>query len=182
MTILTEKQQKLLPKLEPANINPASFLATDYLNHFNEMLMMLEMLPDMPDILEDLDNWAPKSYPEHFEESGFAHKELAIEAYEIAPIEIKAPFDETINSLDELITTTLAGLHSVGIIERGFSAPARMLIEARIETMHALLQQLNGIIHGNVAEDETEAAPHISEQELPEGDMQSQGDIDKLFD
>ena len=32
------------PRLADANINPVTGLATDYLNHFNEAIMLLEML------------------------------------------------------------------------------------------------------------------------------------------
>ena len=35
-------------RLRAANINPRTGLATDYLNHFNEAIMLLEMIPDMP--------------------------------------------------------------------------------------------------------------------------------------
>ena len=44
-------------RLEQANINPQTGLATDYLNHFNEVMMLLEMLPDMPDCAEDVLEW-----------------------------------------------------------------------------------------------------------------------------
>lgn len=36
-------------RLRVANINPRTGLATDYLNHFNEAVMLLEMVPDMPE-------------------------------------------------------------------------------------------------------------------------------------
>ena len=39
--------------LRAANINPRTGLATDYLNHFNEAIMLLEMIPDMPECAED---------------------------------------------------------------------------------------------------------------------------------
>ena len=39
--------------LSAANINPRTGLATDYLNHFNEAVMLLEMVPDMPECAED---------------------------------------------------------------------------------------------------------------------------------
>src|SRR5262249_53928612 len=54
-----------------ANINPVSLLATDYLNHFNEAVMLLELIPDMPDMLTDAKRWAPKPYKQHFRDSGF---------------------------------------------------------------------------------------------------------------
>ena len=49
-----------------ANINPRTGLATDYLNHFNEAIMLLEMVPDMPECAEDFLDLDPLSYAEHF--------------------------------------------------------------------------------------------------------------------
>ena len=72
-------------RLAAANINPHTGLATDYLNHFNEVVMMLEMLPAMPDCAEDVLAWQPLSYEDHFEASCFKEKGLAIEAFHAAP-------------------------------------------------------------------------------------------------
>ena len=49
-----------------ANINEQSLLATDYLNHLNEVAMILKMLPDMPDFVEDVKSWSIKSYLQRF--------------------------------------------------------------------------------------------------------------------
>ncbi|WP_213030289.1 hypothetical protein, partial [Acinetobacter baumannii] len=49
-------------QLKAANINPRTGLATDYLNHFNEAIMLLEMVPDMPECAEDFLAWTPLSY------------------------------------------------------------------------------------------------------------------------
>ncbi len=38
--------------LKAANINPVTGLATDYLNHFNEIAMMIATLADMPEMRE----------------------------------------------------------------------------------------------------------------------------------
>jgi hypothetical protein len=38
-------------RLEGTNINQSTLLATDYLNRFNEVVMMIEMIPDMPDCM-----------------------------------------------------------------------------------------------------------------------------------
>lgn len=67
-------------RVADANINTQTLLATDYLNHFNEIIMLLEMVPDMPDMLEECRAWEPKSYQDHFRESSFSDKQLAIEA------------------------------------------------------------------------------------------------------
>src|ERR1700723_2332933 len=79
--------------LRAANINPRTGLATDYLNHFNEAVMLLEMIPDMPECAEDFLGWQPLSYSEHFTASNFRARDLAIESYEAADAAIRAEFD-----------------------------------------------------------------------------------------
>ncbi|WP_417482253.1 hypothetical protein [Maricaulis sp.] len=76
--------------LRAANINPATGLATDYLNHFNEVMMLMEMLPDMPDCAEDVLEWTPVDYCRHFMTSGFKNKELAVAAYQASPEPVRA--------------------------------------------------------------------------------------------
>ena len=71
-------------ELRAANINPRTGLATDYLNHFNEAIMLLEMIPDMPECAEDFLDWQPLSYREHFTASNFKARDLAIAAYDSA--------------------------------------------------------------------------------------------------
>src|SRR5271163_1492353 len=78
------KEEARAAQLRAANINPRTGLATDYLNHFNEAIMLLEMIPDMPECAEDFLGWQPLSYAEHFTASNFKARELAIEAYESA--------------------------------------------------------------------------------------------------
>ena len=53
-------------RLAAANVNPATGLATDYLNHFNEAIMLLEMLPSAPEFRDDFLRWQPVSYREYF--------------------------------------------------------------------------------------------------------------------
>src|SRR6266702_28165 len=79
--------------LKAANINPRTGLATDYLNHFNEAVMLLEMIPDIPECAEDFLQWRPLSYAEHFTASNFTARDLAISAYEAADVGLRAEFD-----------------------------------------------------------------------------------------
>src|SRR6187402_658753 len=79
--------------LRAANINPRTGLATDYLNHFNEAIMLLEMVPDMPECAEDFLTWHPLSYAEHFTASNFKARDLAISAYNSADPKIRTEFD-----------------------------------------------------------------------------------------
>src|SRR5579864_8431700 len=90
--------------LRAANINPRTGLATDYLNHFNEAVMLLEMIPDMPECAEDFLGWRPLSYAEHFTASNFKARELAIEAYNAADKRIRTDFDNITNAITSILT------------------------------------------------------------------------------
>ncbi len=177
----TAEQLAIQPKLSSANINPESFLATDYLNHFNEIVMLLEMIPDMPELIEDAADWQPKSYTQHFADSGFHEKQLAIEAFEKAPTVIRTAFDKVCGELDKILSSTIAGLNSLNIMERGIAPAAQDLIRQRITHSQELLMKLNQVVHGKLNEDE-----YLTDTPSPEEpeaeDVQSQADIDKLFD
>lgn len=64
--------------IEGTNINSDTFLATDYLNNFNELIMLVDLLPDDSELMEDLRNWRPLHYLDHFSQSGFPHPKLAM--------------------------------------------------------------------------------------------------------
>src|SRR6266850_4838919 len=91
-------------ELRAANINPRTGLATDYLNHFNEAIMLLEMIPDMPDCAEDFLLWYPLSYREHFTASNFKARDLAIEAYDSADEHIRTEFDNITSAMTSILT------------------------------------------------------------------------------
>src|ERR1700756_3904688 len=91
-------------ELRSANINPRTGLATDYLNHFNEAVMLLDMIPDMPECAEDFLQWQPLSYAEHFTASNFKARDLAISAYETADAGIRAEFDHITSTMTSILT------------------------------------------------------------------------------
>jgi hypothetical protein len=93
-----------------ANINPRTGLATDYLNHFNEAIMLLEMIPDMPECAEDFLGWQPLSYAEHFTASNFKARDLAIEAYNSANAGIRAEFDNLTSAMTSILTAVGAAM------------------------------------------------------------------------
>ena len=86
--------------LAAANINPHTRLATDYLNHFNNVVMVLELVPDMPDCAEDVIGWSPIAYDEYFRKSHFRERDLAIAAWKAADPAVRADFDAAITHLD----------------------------------------------------------------------------------
>ncbi len=89
------------------NINETSLLATDYLNHFNEIIMVIEMIPSMPECLEDAKDWRPKSYANHFQDSAFSDRDLAVLAYENSPPRFREPFDSAVATMDALVARGL---------------------------------------------------------------------------
>lgn len=91
-------------ELAAANINPRTGLATDYLNHFNEAIMLLEMIPDMPECAEDFLSWKPLSYADHFIASNFKARDLAIAAYNEAHPAIRGEFDVIAANMTSILT------------------------------------------------------------------------------
>jgi hypothetical protein len=99
--------------LRAANINPRTGLATDYLNHFNEAIMLLEMIPDMPECAEEFLGWRPLSYREHFTASHFRARELAIEAYDSADAHIRTEFDNITSAMTSILTAVSKAMREV---------------------------------------------------------------------
>lgn len=90
-------------ELAAANIHPDTRLATDYLNHFNEVVMLIDMLPMMPDCAPDVVTWAPASYVDHFFHSHFKGRDLAIRAYATVDSERRAVLERTIDTVSQAI-------------------------------------------------------------------------------
>lgn len=127
------------------NINETTLLATDYLNHFNEIIMLLDLVPDMPECLEDAREWAPKSYEDHFRDSVFRDKELAILAYHNAPAKYRRPFDLTVGRMNRVVLRGLQKIDAVGddsVARNAIVAEVTGLIRRQIDLASA-------IIHGN---------------------------------
>jgi hypothetical protein len=132
-------------RLRSANINPRTGLATDYLNHFNEAVMLLEMVPDMPECAEDFLTWSPLSYAEHFTASNFKARELAIEAYERADPKLRAQFDHMTDSMTSILT-------AVGTAMRGVEKDTTRvrLAEQAASWVKPLIAACGGLINGGV--------------------------------
>jgi hypothetical protein len=93
-------------RLAAANINPKTRLASDYLNHFNEAIMLLDLLPSMPECIVELIGWEPMDYEEHFANSHFKDKELAIAAYDAADPIARVRLEELADTMNALLVAT----------------------------------------------------------------------------
>jgi hypothetical protein len=146
-------------KVEGTNISSTTLLATDYLNHFNEIVMLLEMVPDMPDMIEDCKEWAPKSYQDHFRDSAFSDKELAIEAYDHVPARFRRPFEETIEHMNAIVFRANEQLDA--LIAEGNEDLLRETASTVTLSLQRFTDVASGIIHGSaktMSQDEIDAA------------------------
>ncbi|MGN6410856.1 MAG: hypothetical protein ACTHK9_05240 [Nitrobacter sp.] len=134
-------------ELSAANINPRTGLATDYLNHFNEAIMLLEMIPDIPDCAADFMDWQPLTYPEHFMASNFKARDLAIEAYEQADPDIRARFDNVTGDMTTILTAVASAMKGV----RQDKTRALLAIQAT-GWVKPLVTLAGGIINGERGE------------------------------
>lgn len=135
-------------RVQGTNISAQTLLATDYLNHFNEIVMLLDMLPDMPDMIEECKLWQPKSYKDHFADSSFRDKQLAIEAYDRVPSVYRIPFEATIGQLSQLITE---GVDRIDAEIAGGAGPEQLQESCRVlaRAAQALMDCASSIIHGS---------------------------------
>jgi hypothetical protein len=127
-----------------ANVNPATGLATDYLNLFNEAIMLFEMGLDMPDMAEELADWHRRGYIEHFEKSGFEMKDVVIAAYRHAPAEVRRDFDEVCGRALSVFDLSIHILMSSNLADQAAHAD----LSARLSDMKALVVEMDSHIHG----------------------------------
>jgi hypothetical protein len=138
-------------ELLAANINPKTGLATDYLNHFNEAIMLLEMIPDMPDCAADFLCWQPLSYREHFTGSHFKARDLAISAYELADPSVREEFDKLTATMTSILTAVGAAM-----CEAQQDRTRAILAEEATGWVKPLVALAGGIINGRGGESDVD--------------------------
>jgi hypothetical protein len=152
------------------NINESTLLASDYLNHFHELVMLFEAISSQPeDFADDLLSWRPLTYEEHFAESGFRDKNLAIAAYRRAPPKIRARFDEAVARLHGEAVTLVAEMAADLNGSNGLSKTC----ERSAQRLRVLIDEANAIANGEALSGRTD--PDTL------GDVGGQAAIDALF-
>jgi len=146
------------------NISEQTLLATDYLNHFNEVIMMLELVPDMPDMLDEAKSWQPKTYQEHFEDSAFSDKTLAVEAYNHAPDNYRDPFDETVDEIDKMVHQGMDEITAV--LETGNAEQVRLNVFQVTQGIQKNMDKLSAIVNGDLGEKAEEEHATLDQSEI----------------
>jgi len=142
-----EKFRELSHRAENSNVNPKSLLATDYLNHVNEIVMLLDLVPDAPECLDDCKAWQPLGYQDHFRQSNIADRDLAIEAYDYSPPAFKQAFDRLLAEMNRLVAISIERL-AIGL-ERGDADMVRIVAETASRNLQELIGQASAVIHGS---------------------------------
>ncbi len=167
---LTRTYRKLV---RGTNINETSLLATDYLNHFNEIVMLLELVPDMPEMIEEAQDWEPATYIQHFEASAFSDKDLAVWAYKNAPPEYIEAFEELVSAANEMIERARKQIGA--IIKTGDQEALQVMVPHFLMQVRDVLDRISAVINGTVMRlDQSE--PEDTAARL------DQSAIDDLFD
>ncbi len=121
-------------------VNPVSGLANDYLNLFNELVMMLEQIPQMPELLEDLLAWRPVSYTEYFSNSKLPGRHSALDAYDRLAPSFRRRFETFVAELD------LIALASVASVRRQFREGVPKDMERATMTCHRAAEKMRIIL------------------------------------
>lgn len=158
------------------NVNPDTLLTTDYLNHFNEIIMLLELVPSAPSqFTAELVQWEHESYEEHFTHSGFRDKELAIAGYRNAPEDVRRAFDSSVADLEQEMVMLLQQAQNK--IDSGDTEGLAKLCNEGVPRLQELVQITAGIVNGELPEESgtAEDSGSVAKQNV-------QSAVDALFD
>ena len=166
----------LRPLVRGKNIHEDTLLATDYLNHFNEIIMLLGLVADMPECLEDALEWTPKPYEDHFSDSGFHDKALAILAYENAPRRYREPFDQLVTQMDATVLSSLSRIEQA--TKDNDMDRLSHIVSGVTRKLQRLVDVASAIIHGRVmvsGQDEIDVLLAEVENDAPDAQPEDAG-------
>lgn len=142
--------------IENSYIGSQSYLSSDYLNLFTDILILLEEVADHPAYMDDIRKWTPKSYCEHFRESTLPFSDLAIWAFENAPAGTLETFKAHVDQAVVLIQETRAAIEVAH--DTGTLAGLSSWLERQVEEIRNILDQTSALIDRNER--------HVSQDEI----------------
>ncbi len=139
-------------------INPLTWLATDFLNQYNEIAMMLENIDAWPEGLFELKAWVPLDYEQHFARSGLSDSGLVIAAFQHAPDAPRKRFELLVTGTNQMVVTALAALLNdfEGDDWHPLLAPAAVLA-TEIRAQVSKLRRLINVENTNIEQDSIDA-------------------------
>jgi hypothetical protein len=135
-------------KRAEAIVNPASGLANDYLNLFNEIVMMIEQLPTMPELIEDILRWRPVSYQEYFANSILPGRVSALEAYGALNASFREDFEAVVADLDRRAVGAVVAIRRQHKAQGGCASVPMAEISARAgEALREVLLKATDLVN-----------------------------------
>jgi hypothetical protein len=124
-----------------ALVNPASGIANDYLNHFNEILLLIENLPALlPEMIDEILAWRPVSYRQYFTNSPLPGSAATLEIYNSLDDEFRVDFEAMVVMLDNII------LESIEVIKAARCPDGTLDPDAVSDTCEILGQRLRKVL------------------------------------
>ncbi len=141
-----------------AIVNPASGLANDYLNLFNEIVMLIEQLPVMPELIEDILKWRPVTYQSYFAKSVLPGRKSALEAYENLDLAFRRDFETVVADLDRRAVGAVVAIRRQYKKQISITSPmmAEICERAGVALREVLLTASDFVNNGHHAERESE--------------------------
>jgi len=89
-------------------VNPNSGMANDYLNHFNEILLLVENLPALlPEMVDDILEWEPIGYEDYFQNSVLPGKDHVLEVYAALDEEFRQDFENMVHLMNSIVLRSI---------------------------------------------------------------------------
>lgn len=141
-----------------AIVNPASGLANDYLNLFNEIVMLIEQLPVMPELIDDILKWRPVTYQSYFARSVLPGRVSALEAYSKLELSFRRDFESVVADLDRRAVGAVVAIRRQYKKQGDTSSPAMAEIcERSGSALREILLTASDLVnHGHRAPRETQ--------------------------
>ncbi len=90
-------------------VNPNFGIASDFLNQYNEVLLLIENLPILlPELVEDLLVWKPQTYHEYFSYSPLPGSATAVKIYYCLDRNFRNKFEAQIAKINKLAFQAIA--------------------------------------------------------------------------
>ncbi len=119
-------------------------LSTDYLNRFNEALMLIELAATDDSVIDDLTAWVCLGYREHFLASNLRCAAETVRAYDQVEAGRRRGFEQTCAAMTRLIRTMTALLS-----EKPHPPELPLIVEVASESLRKLIGRTTHFINAN---------------------------------
>ena len=144
----------LLDSLETralALVNPKSGIANDYLNMFNEIIMLVENFPMMPELGEDILAWKLVSYQSYFANSTLPGRTIALDAYECLRPDVRTAFEQITEEIANMGYRIAAQVRRLGPSGHAETVMAQMCAETSMSMLSGLQRATHIVNFGTLS-------------------------------